>query len=407
MASQQTYSSNPTHIYIRTTEPLRELCEQAKNDGRLALDVEFIREQSYIPKLALIQLAVGDVCAIVDPLEVEDLSPLFELVTSPETLKILHAASQDMEVLYWRTRQSPAWIFDTQIAAAMVGLGEQLSYSNLVDRVLGVRLEKDESYSAWLQRPLSDSQIEYALNDVRYLLRLHDHLAERLERLERTNWSQEECRKYEGLERYERDPQQLFRRIRRGNNLSPTGLSILRELAAWRDQEAQARDKPPGSVLHDEQLVDIARRAPRTLDDLQRFRGLSSKIVERSASDILAMVARGLAVPEAERPQPKRGHRTSQNEKVMVRFLDACLKALCVREKLPVSAVANRNDLESLVRHHRQGRLATAGSPLLEGWRGELVGQTLIEVLEGRLHVFINPKTGEVSFSPQPSDASS
>lgn len=405
MPSQETNPSAPAPLYIRTTEPLRELCKQAKIDGRLALDVEFIREQSYVPKLALIQLAVSDTCAIVDPLEVDDLSPLYELVTSPEILKVLHAAAQDMEVLYWRTQQSPAAIFDTQIAAAMVGLGEQLSYSNLVDRLLGVRLEKDESYSAWLQRPLSDSQIEYALNDVRYLLRLHDQLAEQLERLDRTKWSHEECRKYEGLERYARDPRTLFRRIRRGNNLSPTGLAILRELAAWRDQEAQTRDKPPGSVLHDEQLVDIARRAPRSLDDLQRFRGLSSKVIERSASDILTMVERGLAVPEAERPQPKGGHRTTQNEKVMVRLLDACLKALCVREKLPVSAVANRHDLESLVRRYRQGRLATADSPLLEGWRGELVGHVLIDVLKGRTHIFIHPQSGEVSFTtPSPSD---
>src|SRR5688572_19067850 len=130
MPSQETNSSVPIPIYIRTTKPLRELCEEAKIEGRLALDVEFIREQSYIPKLALIQLAVGGTCAIVDPLEVDDLSPLYELVTSPKILKILHAASQDMEVLYWRTQQSPAAIFDTQIAAAIVGLGEQLSYSN-------------------------------------------------------------------------------------------------------------------------------------------------------------------------------------------------------------------------------------------------------------------------------------
>ena len=402
MPSQQTNPDTPAPIYIRTTEPLRELCEQAKSDGRFGIDVEFIREHSYIPKLALVQLAVGDVYAIVDPLEVEDLTPLYELVMSPDTLKILHAAAQDMEVIYWRTQQAPASIFDTQIAAAIVGLGEQISYSNLVDRLLGVQLEKDESYSAWLQRPLSDSQIEYALNDVRYLLRLHDQLTQRLERLDRIKWSQEECRRYEGIERYRRDPRMLFRRIKRGNNLSPTGLAILRELAAWRDQEAQTRDRPPGTVLHDEQLVDIARRAPSSLDDLQRFRGLSSKVIDRWANDILAMVERGLAVPEADRPQPKRGHRTSQSEKVMVRFLDACLKALCVREKLPASAVANRQELESLVRRFRQGRLATAGSPLLEGWRGELVGQRLMDILEGRVHVFIHPKTKDVSFAPHP-----
>ncbi|MEE8292647.1 MAG: ribonuclease D, partial [Candidatus Tectomicrobia bacterium] len=140
-------------MYIRTSTSLRRLCDQARAEGLLALDVEFIRERSYIPKLALIQIAVSDTCAIVDPLAVQDLSPLFELVTSPQPLKVLHAAGQDMDVLYWQTGKPPAGIFDTQIAAAMVGLGEQLSYSNLVERLLGVSLTKSQSYSDWLQRP--------------------------------------------------------------------------------------------------------------------------------------------------------------------------------------------------------------------------------------------------------------
>jgi ribonuclease D len=388
-------------MYIRTAAPLRHLCQQAEAAGQLALDVEFIREHSYIPKLALIQIAVGEQCAIIDPLEVEDISPLLDLVASPRTLKILHAASQDMEVLYWRSGTAPACIFDTQIAAAMVGLGEQLAYGNLVERLIGVSLSKEESYSPWLQRPLSDSQIEYALNDVRYLPGLHDILASRLHSMNRTHWATEEFRKFEAIERYQRDPRTLFRRIRRGNNLSPVGLAILRELADWRDREAQERDKPPGTILHDEQLVDVARKAPRTLNDLQRLRGLPSRVLERSAEDLLHMVERGLAVAEHERPQPLRGHRQTQTEKVMVRFLDACLKALCAREKLPVSAVANRNELEKLVRRHRQGRLATSNSPLLEGWRGSLVGQELLDVLEGRVSVALDPHTGDIKFTPQ------
>jgi ribonuclease D len=219
--------------------------------------------------------------------------------------------------------------------------------------------------------------------------------------MNRMHWATEEFRKFETIERYQRDPRTLFRRIRRGNNLSPAGLAILRELADWRDREARERDKPPGTVLHDEQLVDIARKAPRTFSDLQRLRGLSSRVLERSAEDLLSMVERGLAVAEHERPQPMRGHRQTQTEKVMVRFLDACLKALCAREKLPVSTVANRNDLESLVRRYRQGRLAVSNSPLLEGWRGSLVGQELLDVLEGRVSVALDPTTGDIKFTPQ------
>ena len=301
-------------MYIRTVAPLRHLCAQAKAEGCLALDVEFIREHSYVPNLALIQLAVSDTCAIIDPLAVEDLSPLFELITSPQIPKILHAAGQDMEVLFWHSAQPPVRIFDTQVAAALVGLGEQLSYGSLVERLLGVPLTKGESYSDWLQRPLSLEQLEYALNDVRYLLPLYGILGKRLAEMGRTTWAEEECRKFEDTERYQRDPHILFRRIRRGHSLPPQGQAILRELVAWRDQEARERDRPPGSVLHDEQLVDIARKAPRTLSDLQRFRGLSARLIERSGTTLLTMVQRGLAVAEDDRPQSLRHRRPTQSE---------------------------------------------------------------------------------------------
>jgi ribonuclease D len=388
-------------MYIRTAAPLRRLCEQAKAEGRLALDVEFIREHSYVPKLALIQIAVSDTCAIIDPLAVADLSPLFELVASPRTLKILHAAGQDLEVLFWHSAQPPLHIFDTQVVAAVVGLGEQLSYGALVERLLGTVLTKGESYSDWLRRPLSLEQLEYALNDVRYLLDLHTRLTRRLEEMGRTTWAQEECRTFENLERYQRNPHTLFRRIRRGHALPPQAQAILRELAAWRELEAQERDRPPGSVLRDEPLLDIARKAPRSLSDLQRFRGLSPRLLERSGAAILAAVQRGLEVAENERPQPLRSRRPTQTEKLMVKFLDTCLKAFCAREKLPASFIASRSDLEDLVHRHRQGCLETTGSPILEGWRGALVGQELLAALAGRARLALDPKTGEVTFSSE------
>lgn len=388
-------------LYIRTTPLLRHVCVQAEDEGCLALDVEFIREQSYAPKVALVQIALSDTCAIVDPLYVEDLSPLLTLLSAPHVLKVLHAATQDMDVLSWHSETLPTRIFDTQIAAAMVGMGEQLSYSNLVERVLGVALTKNESYSDWLRRPLTPEQHAYALDDVRYLLPTYRLLSERLEAMNRTAWVEEEFRKFEDGERYQRDPRTLFRRIRRGHSLSPQGQAILRELAAWRDEEARTLDRPPRSVLNDDNLVDIARKAPRTPEELRRLRGVPSRVLERSSEVMLMMVERGLAVSEDERPQRLyTTHRPNQTEKLMVKVLDACLKTLCAREKLPASFVMSRNDLEHMVRLHRRGCVSPEDKGFLQGWRHDLVGRELLAVLEGRVSIALDPHTGEVRLLP-------
>ena len=185
------------------------------------------------------------------------------------------------------------------------------------------------------------------------------------------------------------------------NALSSQGLAILRELAIWRDREARQRDRPPGSVLHDELLVEIARKAPRTLNDLQRLRGFPARELERSGSTLLGLVAQGLAVPENARPQPLHGRGPTPAEELIVKVLEACLKALCAREKLSSAFIASRTDLETLVRRYRQGRLATEGSPILEGWRGALVGQELLAVLSGRVSIQLHPQTGRVEFIPR------
>jgi ribonuclease D len=387
-------------MYIESSEPLRHLCKQAQREGRLAIDLEFIRENTYAPQLALIQIAVSDTCAIVDPLTVDDLSPLLEALTDTEILKVLHAAGQDVEVLHWHANILAEPIFDTQIAASMVGLGEQLSYGRLVDALLGVSLTKGESYSDWLRRPLLPSQTKYALDDVRYLLPMHDRLSGRLDDMGRASWAADECRKFNNPALYERDPRTLYRRIRHGKNLAPQGLAILRELAIWRDDEARQRNRPVGRVLSNEVLVDLARRTPQTQSDLQRLRGLPQREFERSADALLAAVQRGLAVPEADQPQAEnREHRLTPTEEMIVKFLDSGLKALCQREKLPPSFVGNRSDLETLVRRYRKDRLTAEGSPMLKGWRGDLVGKDLLAILDGRLSLHLHPKTGKVTFT--------
>jgi ribonuclease D len=217
----------------------------------------------------------------------------------------------------------------------------------------------------------------------------------------RTAWATEEFRKLHNPELYQRQPRTLFRRIRRGRSLSAPGLAILRELAAWREHEAQRRDCPPGSVLRDEVLVDIARKAPRTLSDLQQLRSFPARELERSAAALLAAVARGLTVLGPEQPPATRRPRLTQKEELLVKLLDICLKILCQRHKLSAACVGNREDLETLVHRYRHGTLATAGSPLLAGWRGALVGQELLAVLDGRLSIHLESATGGLVLSPR------
>ena len=265
---------------------------------------------------------------------------------------------------------------------------------------MGVSLTKGESYSDWLRRPLLPAQTRYALDDVRYLLPMHDRLSERLVDMDRVSWAADECRKFTNPALYERDPRTLYRRIRHGKNLAPQGLAVLRELAIWRDEEARQRNRPVGRVLSNEALVDLARRTPQTHAELQRLRGLPQRELERSADALIAAVRRGLSVPEADQPQPEnREHRLTPTEELMVKFLDTSLKALCQREKLPPSFIGNRGDLETLVRRYRKDRLTAEGSPMLEGWRGELVGKDLLAILEGRLGLHLHPKTGKVAFT--------
>ena len=388
-------------MYIRTTEELQALCEEAEKFGKLAIDVEFIRENTYVPQLALIQIAVDQTCAIIDPLEVPDLTPIFDLLNASHVIKVLHAASQDLEVLFWHSSVPPMRVFDTQVAAAMVGEGDQLAYGRLVERLLGVSLAKGESYTNWLQRPLTQEQLMYALDDVRYLLPIHEILSERLNHLGRTEWVTEEFQKLENLDLYQRDPRTLYRRIRRGRDLSAQALAVLRELAEWRDREARQRNRPPGSILKDEFLVEIARKAPRTLDALQGFRGQPRREIARSGAEIIGLVERGLNVAEADRPRSQRKYRLTRTEELMVKFIDAYLKALCQDKKLSAPSIANRADLEELVYLYRRDKLTTKQCLLLQGWRGDMFGEQLLAVLEGRVSLYLDPITGQVMSTPR------
>ena len=251
----------------RTVSRLRE-------HGSFGLDMEFQRERTFRPRLQLVQVSTPDESLLIDPLAFEELDSLWDVVEDPSIEKIVHAGSQDMEIVFARSGKLPHNIFDTQIAAALLGLGDQIGYANLISRMLHRRLKKGETVTDWSIRPLSNAQVEYALDDVRYLHEIREKLWAKLASMGRETWLREETEHYEERRTYERDPQTLWARISRMRSLDPKGLSILRELAIWREEEAQRRDEPRGRIVADETLVEIARRGPKKPEDLKPLRTL-------------------------------------------------------------------------------------------------------------------------------------
>jgi len=385
--------------YLRTRSEIAELAAEARAEGRCALDVEFIRENTFFPQLALVQVATAGRAVLIDPLENGvDLAPIDELVLDPAVTKVLHAASQDLEIFFYRTGEPPRRIFDTQIAGALCGLGHQSSYGAMVERTLGLTLAKGESYTDWLRRPLSAKQEKYALDDVRPLLAAHDVLVERLRAKGRLGWAEEETHHYEERATWETPPEQLYRRVKRFGTLDPRSLAILRELAIWREEEARGRDRPRRTIVTDETLVELARSAPRSEDDLSRLRGLHPREAKRSARSLLAAVERGLAVPAGARPSIGRKDRLSPEAEAMLDILQAVLRALCRAEEVAPPIVASGDDVENLVRDHFAGGVHTSECALLTGWRRELVGEELVRFIEGQVSIHLDPGTGAPVF---------
>ncbi len=358
------------------------------------MDVEFIRERSYTPQLALVQLSLEDQCVLIDPIASVDLTPLDEIVLDPEVCKVMHAPAQDLELFFYRTGKAPHQVIDLQIAAAFLGLGNQISYQALVERVTGVTLNKGQTFTDWLQRPLSPSQEQYALDDVRYLLPCCDHLTEKLQERGRKSWAEEEYRRYENVDLYREDLSTLYRRVRRAGTLDSRGLAILRELVAWREEQAQEINRPRRRIMKDEILVELARARPGDLGGLHNFRGLHPREVKRYGRDLLSIVRRGMEVPEKECP-PTNEHRgrLPREGEVLVEFLQASLKALCQEAEVSPTLVANAASLEKLVRQHLGRNVSQDELPILSGWRRELVGARLLSLLEGDLRIRIDQQS--------------
>ncbi|RMG27372.1 MAG: ribonuclease D [Gammaproteobacteria bacterium] len=367
--------------FIDTPGALRGLCERLAGAPWLALDTEFIRERTYRPRLCLVQVATPETLACIDPLAVE-LEPLLEVLFEPQRTLVMHAARQDLEIFYQLRGRLPARVFDTQLAAPLLGLPEQIGYAGLVKALLGVELGKGHARTDWCARPLTAGQLAYAADDVRYLARLYPELRRRLEACGRLDWLEEEFAALRDPAGYETPEAEAWRRIKGIGRLKGRSLAIAQALAAWRERTAREADLPRRWVLDDEALLGIARLAPRTKAELRRVRGPREDRLAKYADAILAVVAKARdrapePLAEGRRPPP-----LEPAQEAAIDLLAGALRLLAERHRIHPNVLANRKALEQLVRGERD-------LPLLRGWRRELAGEHLLAVLEGREAVTI------------------
>jgi ribonuclease D len=384
---------------ITTLSDLAALARRLRDHGAFALDMEFERERSYWPKLQLIQVAIPGEAAAVDPLAVSDLSPLLDLIADPSVEKVTHAGRQDAEIFYLKSGKPPRNLYDTQIAAALLGLGEQVGYGALVHRMLGVKLEKKERITDWGRRPLTPGQLEYALDDVRYLLPIRDKLNEDLEQLGRREWFRQELTFYEDPGLYEPDPDRLYMKVSRWRSLNRRGLGILRELVAWRESEAGARDVPRQRVVPDDVMVDLSLRKPQRVADLRPLRRLHPREIERSGEAIVAAVRRGLDLADADLPNPPQIPREDPEATHAVDLLGVLLKIRAREIRIAPSYLGTSKDLAVLVDWLSGPRTGKAPA-LLNGWRRDAVGEDLAALYDGKTLLRMDPQSRTVVVEP-------
>jgi ribonuclease D len=359
---------------ITTPEQLSAAVFRMHGATRLAIDTEFMRERTYYPQLCLLQIATDADCVLVDTLAGLDLRELYDVLAAPERVKVLHAARQDLEVLYLAGGRVPLPVFDTQLAAAMLGLAPQIGYAELVARQLGHSIDKGQTRTDWSRRPLTPEQLAYAADDVHHLLELHTSLAEVLNARGRLHWLAEDAAGLADETLYRTPPAEAWRRLKGIGRLKPAARNVARALARWREERAIAADKPRGWILSDEALLELAASEPRSPEELAAVGGLPPGVVRRRGEELLALIAAAAASGE-EPPPESPGRRLDGRETALVVRLADEVRAEAGRLGISPEILATRRDVEALV-------LGRADPALLQGWRRGAIGERLLAIAD-------------------------
>lgn len=384
-----------TALYIDTAAQLDTLCQQLRRHDWFTLDTEFLREKTYRPRLCLLQVANPEVIACIDPLALEDLSPLLDVLYDPGITKVLHAAHQDLEIFFEMRGEVPAPIFDTQVAATLLGQGEQIGYGNLVKTVLGIELEKAHSRADWCHRPLEEAQLAYAADDVRHLREVYLQQRQQLAELGREQWLQADFDELTNPARYSNPPENAWLRLKGSNRLKGVQLAVLQALAAWREEQAQRSDRPRRWILKDDVLLDLSKQMPQKLEKLQRIRGLEAGTIQRHGEKLLQLIAGARELPREQWPQVRVGKRLPAEQEPLVDIMMALLRERCQQQHISPGAVAGRRDIEQML-------MGETEIPLLKGWRAAIAGESLQQLLAGKLALMV--EDGHLDVIPREKD---
>ncbi len=381
---------------IATTDALTDAVAAAKVAGAVGIDTEFVWERTYYPILGLVQIGYPDGhCELIDAPEIKDWSPLKELLEDEETVKILHDAQQDLTILKRTCDAScPRNIFDTQRAAGFVGLSSTISLSGLLKILLEVRLSKSETRSNWIARPLSEKQVHYAEEDVRYSTRLMQQIIEQAEVLNRYSWIQEEMLYYEDESIYrEFDPEKEMPRVRGSGALTNQQRNILRALGSWRESEARRRNLPRSFILSDDAIVSMLQKLPASADSIKPCRGLTEKTLKYNRSKIWAAIERGIKgdLPSLSISKDKKESSSDEGFESRVDLSLGLIKGVCLAAKLDPALIGNRADVTAFVLE--AGIADPSRHQMLRGWRADFIGNQLLSVLRGDCSIRINSET--------------
>jgi len=365
---------------LTTSADLKALCDRLATADYVTVDTEFMRESTYWAKLCLVQIAGPDESAAIDPLAPGiDLDPLFKLMANPEILKVFHAARQDLEIFYHLSGEVPHPIFDSQVAAMVCGFGDSVAYDTLASRLAGAQIDKNSRFTDWARRPLTERQVGYALADVIHLRPIYEKLSQMLKKNGRQHWLGEEMAILTDRNTYEVNPEESWRRLKL-RNPKPRMVAVLREIAAWREREAQARDVPRNRIIRDEALLEIAAHPPRSRQDLGRIRGFPKGIADGARGDaIIETVAKGLDLPKSALPVLPDRAQKPQGIGPLVELLKVLLRMKCEHHEVAQKLIANVSDLEQIAADD------AADVRALHGWRRDVFGTDALRLKHGEL----------------------
>jgi len=359
---------------LTTTQELKAFCKASQDVYWLALDTEFIREKTYYPNLCLVQIASERGIVCIDTIAIDDLSSLRELLYLPSITKVFHSASQDLEIFVNLYGAVPTPMFDTQIAASLLGYGDQVSYAQLVNEICGVELDKSLSRTNWERRPLSDKETRYAVDDVKYLAEVYLYLKDKLNEQKRSQWAEFECRNFSTLEKYKIEPSRLWKTVKGAGKLEQHQLIVFKQLVQWREHQAIAENKPRRWILSDKVLRSLAINQPGDLDSLQQLEDINSNHIGY-ASHLLEEISLAQNIPEAEWPKANLICPLNNEQRKLVKKAQSFIRERAEELNISPSLLATRSVIEKLICGKRE-------LDILSSWKKDLIGDELIQLIE-------------------------